>query len=302
MTHKDFTRNLRSKRYDLPLHRGSGGQLVTWVVGVMTYLTVLLLVLIFALNMIQTHWQQSLTGKLTVEIPYHANDAVREENSRKITEALNTLPQLEARVLDLGEMEKLVGTWLGDSASLAELPLPTLIDVTLKDIEQTPSIETITSTVQNVVPEAAIDTHQEWLADLTRLAKACGMILISISIILAITSALTVAATARTRLALHKDEVALLHLIGATDSYIANQFQRQAFRLATEGAAGGLFIAIVTMAIVNFAKSRLGDTVVPTIQLGFAEWACLLLTPVFAGIVAMIASRFAVLHALKRMP
>jgi hypothetical protein len=36
---------------------------------------------------------------------------------------------------------------------------------------------------------------------------------------------MTVAATARTRLALHREEVDLLHLIGATDSYIATQFQ-----------------------------------------------------------------------------
>lgn len=302
MTRKNFTNTLRGKRYDLPLHRGSGGQLVTWIVGVMTYLTVLLMVLIFALNMIQTHWENSLTGKLTVEIPYQINDDTAQQNSDEVIKALNGLPHLSAQILNLDDMENLVGTWLGDSASLAELPLPKLIDVTLEEHPETPSIETIISTVQNVAPEAAIDTHQEWLADLTRLAKACGMILISISIILAITAALTVAATARTRLALHKDEVALLHLIGATDSYIASQFQRQAFRLATEGAAGGLFIAIVTMAIISFAKNRLGDTVVPTIQLGWAEWTCLLLTPFLAGIVAMIASRLAVLHALKNMP
>lgn len=300
MTRSDFTRSFRGKRYDLPLHRGSGGQLVTWVVGVMCYLSVLLLVLIFALNILQQHWASSLTGRMTVEIPYSKTENNADKDNLVVE--LNKLEGVTATLVPLDDMAKLVGPWLGDGATLAELPLPTLIDLKLENSDKTPSIETILSTSQKVIPEAVLDTHQEWLADLNRLAKACGMILIAISIILAITSALTVAATARTRLALHKKEVALLHLIGATDAYIAGQFQRQAFRLATEGAMGGLVLALVTMAIISFAKSQLGDTVVPTIQLGWFEWLCLLVTPFLAGLIAMIASRFAVLHALKRMP
>lgn len=302
MTPEKLTRSLRSKRYDLPLHRGSGGQLVAWIVGVMSYLTILMMVLVFALNMVQSHWQSSLSGRMTVEIPFKKDHQLSEQTKQQLVNTLNKLQGVEARLLTLDDMGKLVGPWLGSGASLAELPLPTLIDVTLEDSPQTVSQDEITTTIKKISSDASLDTHQEWLADLMRLAKACRMILIAVSIILALTAAFTVAATARTRLALHKEEVALLHLIGATDAYIAGQFQRQAFRLATEGAAGGLLLAIITMAIISFAKSQLGDTVVPTIQLGWFEWLCLLGTPFIAGLIAMIASRFAVLYALKRMP
>lgn len=305
-----FLHSFRRKRYDLPLHRGNGGRLVTWIVGVMSYLTILMLVLVFALGAVQNHWEASLTGQMTVEIPAdhaaRASDAFGAPIIDELVRKLDALPDIHARVLPLEEMEKLVGPWLGTGEVLRELPLPVLVDITLDgalDNNRTKErVALITETIRSLVPEARLDTHQEWLADLTRLAKACRMVLVAISIILALTAAVTVAATARTRLALHKDEVALLHLIGATDSYIATQFQRQAFRLATEGAAAGLLLAVITMAIVGFIKNQLGDTVVPVIRMGALEWLCLLLTPLFAGVIAMLASRFTVLHALKRMP
>jgi cell division transport system permease protein len=171
-----------------------------------------------------------------------------------------------------------------------------------EDSDKTASAETIESTIKKSIPTAALDTHQEWLAELLKLAKACRMLLIGIAVVLALTTALTVAATARTRLALHKEEVDLLHLIGATDSYIANQFQRQAFRLATEGAAAGLVLAVVTLLIIGFIKHQMDNTLLPGLSLSWLECVSLLLTPLLAGIIAMIASRFTVLRALKEMP
>lgn len=292
----------RKKHYDLPLQRGSGGQLVAWTVGVMTYLTVLTLVLVFALSDIQHYWQQGLTGRMTVEIPFNKNNPVTDDMRDHITKELNRLPGVTAKFLSQEDIATLIGPWLGEGAALAELPLPTLIDITREDNERAASIQKIEKTVKATIPSATLDTHQEWLADLMRLAKACRMILVCISLILAITSALTVAATAKTRLALHKDEVDLLHLIGATDSYIATQFQRQAFRLATEGAAAGLAVGLVTLGVISLIKGQLGTSLLPGVNLSWLEWASLLASPLIAGVIAMIASRFAVLKALKEMP
>lgn len=292
----------RKKHYDLPLQRGSGGQLVAWTVGVMTYLTVLTLVLVFALSDIQHYWQQGLTGRMTIEVPYDKNNPIADDIKQTLTDSLNKLPGIHAKFLTQDDISALVGPWLGTNAALADLPLPNLVDVTRDDDDNAASQDTIAQTAKQIIPSATLDTHQEWLADLMRLAKACRMILVGISLILAITSALTVAATAKTRLALHKDEVDLLHLIGATDSYIATQFQRQAFRLATEGAAAGLAVGLITLLIISIIKGQFGSSLLPGVTLSWLEWASLLLSPIMAGVIAMIASRFAVLRALKDMP
>jgi cell division transport system permease protein len=290
------------KRYDLPLHRGSGGQLVTWIVGVMSYLTILMMVLVFALSSIQHYWQAGMTGRMTLEIPYNKEMSFSDDKKLELEKSLNALNGVQAHFLTMDDIAKLVGPWLGTGEVLQELPLPTLVDITRLDLPDAASTDDIQEAAKKIIPDATLDTHEEWLAELMHLAKACRMILIIISVILAFTAAMTVAATARTRLALHKAEVDLLHLIGATDSYIATQFQRQAFRLATEGAGAGLLIAIITMAVIGFAKQQLGDTVIPQLHLSALQWLTLIATPVFAGIIAMIASRFTVLHALKEMP
>lgn len=292
----------RKKRYDLPLHRGSGGGLVAWTVGVMTYLTVLMLVLVFALSSAHRYWESGLTGRMTIEVAYNKDKPLSEAAKQKLVKALNALHGVEARALTLDDISGLIGPWLGTGKALSDLPLPFLVDVIRADNPESVSLDVIKNEANAIISEAVLDTHQEWLADLLRLAKACRMILIAISIILALTTALTVAATARTRLALHKEEVDLLHLIGATDAYIARQFQRQAFRLAVEGAAGGMLLAFLTLGILTLVKHHMGDTLVPQLSLSALEWLVLLLTPLIAGLIAMIASRFTVLRALKEIP
>lgn len=302
MTLVEQSAKLSKKHYDLPLHRGSGGQLVAWTVGVMSYLTVLMMVLVFALSAVQHYWQSGLMGRMTIELPYNKHVTFSSDAKDQLVSKLNTLSGVQAKLMSNEDIAMLVGPWLGSGELLQELPMPVLIDVTRMDLESAASTTDIEETAKSIIPEATLDTHEEWLADLMQLAKACRMILVVISVILAITAALTVAATAKTRLALHKAEVDLLHLIGATDAYIAKQFQRQAFRLATEGAAAGLIAAIITMAVIGFAKQHLGDTLVPKVNLTALEWVMLLATPAIAGLIAMVASRFTVLHALKKMP
>lgn len=294
----------RKKRYDLPLQRGSGGQLVTWIVGVMTFLTTLFLVITFALQQVQDYWTSGITGRMTIEIAYARDNPVTEDMKQNLVTELNKLKHISAKVLTQQDIAALVSPWLGDTAELAELPLPVLVDITriegIKDLSA--SDAEIEKTAQKIIPRATLDTHQEWLADIIRLAKTLRMILLAIALILALTAAMTVAATARTRLALHREEVDLLHLIGATDSYIATQFQRQAFRLATEGAAAGLAMALATMVIVAMVKNRLGDGLIPGVDLTPLQWFTLLVTPLLAGGIAMLASRVTVLRALKEMP
>jgi cell division transport system permease protein len=292
----------KGRRYDLPLHRGSGGQLVVWTVGVMTYLCILAFILIFGLNHLQQNWQSGLTGHMTVEIPYDTARSINDATLRGLVANLNKLPHVTARLLTLDDLTRLVGPWLGDRAVLSDLPLPKLVDITRDSDENAASLDAIRAAATRAVPSATLDTHEDWLADLLKLAEACRMILVGVAFILAVTTALTVAGTARTRLALHREEVDLLHLIGATDTYIASQFQRQAFRLATEGAAAGLALAFITLIIVGWIKGDLGDALVPQLNLTAVEWMFIVTSPLLAGAIAMAASRYTVLAALKEMP
>ncbi len=292
------------RRYDLPLHRGSGGALLTWIIGVMTYLVCLFMMIVFLLSAIQTHWQEGLEGHYTVEIPNAVMASVPAATLDQLLRELNALPGIAAKRLDDAAIGKLVGPWLGDTAMIAELPLPALIavDRTGHDAKHAASVDAIQNIVTRHVSQARLDTHQEWLAKWLQLTQAARMIILIMALILALTAALTVAGTAKTRLALHKDEVDLLHLIGATDNYIATQFQRQAFRIAAEGAAAGMIAAFVTLGIVSVIKGQTPSQLLPNFSMSWTQWFFLVLTPLLAGVIAMISSRFTVVHALEELP
>ena len=292
------------RRYDLPLHRGSGGALLTWIIGVMTYLVCLFMMIIFLLSAIQDHWQQGMEGHYTVEIPNAAMKDMPVARLDQFVRDLNELPGVSAKRLSDVEMAKLVEPWLGDSSMVAELPLPSLvaIDRTAVNDKTTASLKAISAVIKQDIPEARLDTHQEWLAKWLQLTQAARMIILTLALILALTAALTVAGTAKTRLALHRDEVDLLHLIGATDDYIAIQFQRQAFRIAAEGAAAGMLVAFVTLGIVSVIKGQTPSQLLPHFAMNWTQWFFLVLTPLLAGGIAMLASRFTVVHALEELP
>ena len=295
-------KKIKRKRYDLPLQRGSGGQMVTWIVGVMTFLLTLFVISSFGLHQVQNYWTQGIIGKMTIEIPYSETITKDSKLVSELIKKLHSLDTVKAKLIEYEEMQHLVGPWLGNEANLKELPLPLLIEITTDHDDANAITKDIENIIANTLPQAKLDTHQEWLADVVRLANTMRMILLIIALILTFTSALTVAATAKTRLALHREEVDLLHLIGATDSYIATQFQRQAFRLASEGASIGLVFALLVLTIIGWFKNSLSQGLLPSIQLGVTEWFIILSMPIMAGLIAMVASRLTVLRALKELP
>ena len=79
-----------------------------------------------------------------------------------------------------------------------------------------------------------MDDHAVWLQRLSNFAAVAeGVVIFVIGVIL-FSAITTVIFTTRTSLAIHHDVVEVLHLIGAHDSYVAQQFQAHALRLGSE--------------------------------------------------------------------
>ena len=112
--------------------------------------------------------------------------------------------------------------------------------------------------------------------------------------------------TTRTGLALHAPLVDLLHLMGASDRYIAGQFQRHALRLALRGGAIGLIMSLVAYGALRLALERAGVAPGPELMPGFrlplAAAGSVLVLPLLMGGVAMLTARITVLRSLARMP
>lgn len=306
MKHKISLPSKKNKRrYDLPLHRSVGSHFMVWMVGFMIFLATLSLWADFSVSEITSRWTTGLTGKLTVEIrspsgktgttalDVQANDALEILNS--------TSGVSSARIMDTEEIAALVRPWLGEGLSPDILPLPVLIDVEIADPSQL-DIKALEGRLQRRVPNATLDDHGAWLQDLLSLARAIKFCALMLTLVVSLTAVVAVAGAARTRLALHHDEVELLHLIGASNGYIAGQFQRHAFLSTLKGASIGLGLALLTLFILSRIQSDAESALLPDISLSFLQWLALIAMPFLGSLVATLTARLTVQNTLSRMP
>ncbi len=292
------------RRSDLPLEKDGSGRFLPWLIALMVYLACLSLAGSITLSDASERWRVGLTGTLTVQIAA-PEGAAEGEDALAVSAALDVLratPGIEtARKMPRDEVVALIEPWLGRGNVARDLPVPTLIDVTLTP---TAEIDTIGLAIQleRAAPGARLDDHKVWIGRLARLSATVGAIATAIVGLIAAAAAATVVFATRTGLAVHQSVIEVLHIIGARDSYIARQFQGHAMSLALRGGLLGLILAGLTLGLLGGLAGQLEGPLLPQLTLTPVLWGGLAALPLGAAIIATVTARLTVLQALRRMP
>ena len=155
--------------------------------------------------------------------------------------------------------------------------------------------------LQRVSPGAAIEDHARFNAGALNFLRTIEVMAVSMLTLVLAATAGVVAFTARAGLSIHRRIVEIVHLVGAHDSYVARQFQAQAFRYGFVGAVIGTLLAALTLVAAGIFATR-GGVPVGAVQI-FEPWMIwpLAVIPLTAVLVAMVTVRIAVRTALRRM-
>jgi len=289
------------KRSDLPLDKDAHSRFLPWLIAFMVFLAVLAIGGILVLNATAERWDQGVGGTLTVQIAA-TEDPGKDQNN--LQEVLNVIAQQAGIeryiVIEEERMMALLEPWLGADALAADLPLPKLIDVGLADEAQF-DLKGFTRTLQLRVPEASVDDHRVWLQRLVNLIRTVELIALSVLVFIALATMGTVVFTTRTGLAVHKEAIEVLHLIGAQDSYIAGQFAGRAMMLGLKGGLIGLILGLPALLAVGYLAESLEDAALPNISFGIIEWVVFAAIPLGVAFLAMTTARSTVLRSLARM-
>ena len=295
---------IRRRQQDIPLRRDGTVRLLPWLIAPTVYLATIAIAAMLALGGALQQWDRGLAGTMTVELqPSASSDA----NLNAVMALLRRTPGVtSAAPLDRAAEGKLLAPFLGTAVAPEEIELPRLIDVRVA-AGGVLDVGALRTKLAGAAPGAVLDTHQQWLDRLYTLALSVEAAALAIVAMVSAASVLTVIFTTRAGLAVHRDVIELLHMMGARDRYIARQFQREALRLGFVGGVGGLILAAVTIWGLGHAAdavSIFGEeaALLPDLRLLAWQWAALLLLPVAAGIAAMLTARLTVLGALARLP
>lgn len=289
---------------DIPLRRDGAGRFLPWSIAFMVYLAVLSLAAAMLFDTAVSRWSAGFSGTLTVQIPVAAKAMGRASDARLkravgVLEATSGVSRV--RVLARREIVALIAPWLGADTISDGLPLPRLIDVTMRETDSV-DLAALRARLRKVAPGATVDDHREWLAGLITFVRSIEVVAAGIVALTAVITALTVIFAARAGLAVHAHIIELLHLIGARDSYIARQFQRHALALGLWGGLLGLALAGITLlGLAAFARA-VESVLLPALTLSLAQWLTLAALPFAAAAIAMVTARLTVLRSLARMP
>jgi cell division transport system permease protein len=263
------------------------------VTALMVALGILILAGAATLRHVDGEWRHAVSDRWTVELPQgDAGPAVI---------VLQKLPGVaNARIVPADEIRQLLQPWLHDAALTAQLPLPTLIDLGI-DHAKPPSSAVLAQQVSAALPGAKLDDHGAWTRDLLHLAEAGEAVGLALFAAIALTAALTIAATARVRLAVNAREIELLHSLGATDGFIANQFQAAVIRSTIAGVMIGTVLAAA--AVAGLIKAA--PPIVPFVsqlRLTTTDWAGLAVVPIGAILLAILVTRWTAYGLARRLP
>ncbi|MDH5723287.1 MAG: hypothetical protein OEY94_08220 [Alphaproteobacteria bacterium] len=298
--------NMRSG-YDLPLEKSPDTKFLLILVTLMVFLAVLSLSGSLALHDMSERWSSGLENKVTIEIPIEtkdghllSQDTVKRETERLQIKLENHPFVKSAEILEDKDMGKLLDPWIGQDLLFSEVPLPGLIALEIKENAPT-TLDDFRIDLAEMSSYANLEDHQEWLSELIRFAGILQSLSLIISVIIIGTTITAIIAAVRARMAIHKKEIELLHLIGAPDIYIAKQFRRHMSIIAFKGAILGTFLGLVSVFILMIFSQLIDSPLIPSLEISFISFLMILAFPLFFPAITSVTAYQTVLRSLKDM-
>ncbi|HHN66961.1 MAG TPA: ABC transporter permease [Thermopetrobacter sp.] len=196
-------------------------------------------------------WRQGVISEATVQImplgEPEARIAARIDAARALLERAEGIAH--ARVLSVAENRAMLAPWLGGEGLLEELPLPRLIAVTL-DAKHPPDLPALARRLEERVKGARLDSHGRWVAELSHMARTVRWLGVGILLAVAAAAVGLVAYAARSALEANRETIEVLHLIGASDRFIAKRVERRFIAAGALAAAAGVAAAFAALVLV----------------------------------------------------
>ena len=282
------------------------GRSLTLVISIMCFLACLTAGAVYMMNQSASAWLRDIASEVTVQV--EPRDKVDTERTlREVVQFLSKQPGVRvSRPLALEESNGLLEPWLGTSDALKSLPLPRLVALELDRLSP-PDFDSLRAALIKQFKGVTLDDHRQWQQQIRTVTRSFALAGIAILLLVgAATTAIIISAT-RAAMASNREIVEVLHFVGATDRFIAREFERNFMRVGIRAGLVGAGSAMVVFAIMPTLMELLGGgsmSLAEMRRLVGAGALDLLGYGVLAGLVVVVAalcmftSRFSVYRIL----
>jgi cell division transport system permease protein len=214
------------------------GRTLMFLIAIMTFLSSVTLGAVLLVQQSAVGWSADIGRQVTIQIMPEAGQVMASNLRTAVALAEATPGVASTRVLSEAEGRALLEPWFGTDFDLSALSIPRLIVVQLSNPKGA-DIDQLATNLANAVPGASVDTHDLWRTQLNSMA---GTIVISGLLVFALIVAATVLAVIFSTLgtmASNREIVDVLHFIGASNRFIAAEFQSRFLAIGLQGGAMG---------------------------------------------------------------
>ncbi|HEX4299020.1 MAG TPA: ABC transporter permease [Devosia sp.] len=238
--------------------RSVAGRTLVLLIAIMTFLSGVTLGGVVLVQKSAIAWSSDVGREVTIQIRPIEGE-VMDSNIRTAIALAEAVPGVsDAHAISLADSEKLLEPWLGSGLDLSQLEIPRLIVVELGDPKSVDLGQL--AKVLTGIKGATLETHAAWRNQLNTMA---GTIVLSGLLVLALIVLATVLAVifaTRGTMASNREIVDVLHFIGASNSFIAGEFQGRFLSLGFRGGLVGGVAAVLFFVLVAWATGSLAPS------------------------------------------
>jgi cell division transport system permease protein len=282
----------------IALRPGRADWLAACLVGAMAFLAGLALAGGIAAGQLAARWERGAGSLMLVQVPDPAGASpAGGSRMEAVLQALRQIPGVgRAAPVPATRVNELLKPWLGD-VDLG-LALPGLVEVTLA--RPGPDAAALAGVLERAAPGAAAEDQGAHVAPLLAFARGLAALAGGIVLLVAAVATATVGLAVHAALGAHRQDIALLHALGAADGWIARAFARRAARLALYGSVCGGLLALPVLAGLAILSAPLSGGLAGLGE-SLAVWLPALLVALPAWGMARLAAMLTVRRWLARL-
>jgi cell division transport system permease protein len=305
-------RNARNKQTNTPVVPPDSvtGRSLTLVVSIMCFLACLTAGAVYMINESANAWLNDIASEVTVQVEPQENvdTAKTVADVKAYMESRSGIAR--ASPLSLDDAAKLLEPWLGQSDVLSALPVPRLIAIEI-DRKAPPNIETLREELGKKFTGVTLDDHRRWQRQIKTVTNSFALGGMAILLLVAAATTAIIVSATRSAMASNREIVEVLHFVGATDRFIAREFEKHFLRLGIRAGLVGAVCAMVVFMSMRGVMEILGggDVTVAELQrmigsggLDLTGYMMLGLVVIIIAALCMLTSRFGVFRILNAKP
>ncbi len=287
------------------------GRSLTLVIAIMCFFASLTAGAVYLMNQSASAWLRNVASEVTIQIEPRQGSDIEQTllRTKRFLDLRNAEGVAQSRILSLNESRALLEPWLGSGALLEDLPIPRIIAVQL-DRSRAPDLDRIRRGLSEALPneKITIDDHRRWQQQIRAVTTSFALGGLGILLLVgAATTAIIVSAT-RSAMLSNREIVEVLHFIGATDRFIAREFEKHFLTLGIRAGLVGAAFAIAVFLTMPLLMQLFGGATVTGAELrrligtGSLDMPGYLLIGIVVVVIAalcMLTSRFGVYRILN---